>query len=199
MEKIESIEAYIAKSGTMKDSLILLRDILLSADLTETVKWGGPVYMHAGKNIAGMAAFKSYTGLWFYQGALLKDEQKKLMNAQEGITKALRQWRFFSKEEILQNAGLIREYIDEAIMNSRIGNTIKADKNLPLVLPPELEKLLISDPVLKASFDLLSLAKKREYAEYVSIPKLPATKSDRLEKIIPMIRRGEGLNDKYKK
>ncbi|MBK7633096.1 MAG: hypothetical protein IPJ13_01585 [Saprospiraceae bacterium] len=47
--------------------------------------------------MVGLAAFKSYTGIWFFQGGLLDDKQQFLMNAQEGKTKAMRQWRFFSK------------------------------------------------------------------------------------------------------
>ena len=68
--------------------------------LEETVKWGGPVYVADGKNIVGLGAFKSYFALWFFQGALLADQEKVLVNAQEGRTKALRQWRFENKREI---------------------------------------------------------------------------------------------------
>ena len=48
----------------------------------------------------GIGACKSYSGIWFFNGVFLKDKQKKLINAQEGVTKALRQWRFSSVDEI---------------------------------------------------------------------------------------------------
>jgi len=68
--------------------------------MTETIKWSAPVYTFEGKNLVGLGAFKSYVGLWFFQGSLLNDKKKKLINAQEGKIKALRQWRFNSVKEI---------------------------------------------------------------------------------------------------
>jgi uncharacterized protein YdeI (YjbR/CyaY-like superfamily) len=94
LKRYKTPEEYIANNKDWQKSLILLRDILLSTQMTETIKWGVPVYTFEGKNIVGTTAFKSYVGLWFFQGALLKDKKKKLINAQTGKTKALRQWRF---------------------------------------------------------------------------------------------------------
>ena len=63
----------------------------------------------------GIGACNSYSGIWFLNGVFLKDKQKKLINAQEGVTKALRQWRFSSVDEI--EPELIKAYIHEAINN----------------------------------------------------------------------------------
>ncbi len=90
----KTVDDYIEAAEPWQDELIRLRKILRSTDLEETVKWGAPCYTHDGKNVVGMASFKSYVGLWFHQGALLGDKKKVLINAQEGKTKALRQWRF---------------------------------------------------------------------------------------------------------
>ena len=67
---------------------------MLSSEMEETVKWGMPVYMVDGEIVTGLGSFKSYAGIWFYQGALLKDKHKKLINAQENKTNAMRQMRF---------------------------------------------------------------------------------------------------------
>ncbi len=40
--------------------------------------------------------------------------------------------------------------------------------------------------------------KQRDYCEYIAEAKQQKTKESRLEKIIPMISKGQGLNDKYK-
>jgi uncharacterized protein YdeI (YjbR/CyaY-like superfamily) len=93
MKRANSVDEYIADAGTWKNELKRLREILRSTELKEEVKWGGPCYTCDGKNVVGIAGFKSYFGLWFHQGALLKDPKKVLMNAQEGKTKAMRQWR----------------------------------------------------------------------------------------------------------
>ncbi len=100
MKRRKTVAEFIATSDKWQQELELLRKILNSCDLEETVKWGSPCYTFRGKNIVGIGAFKSYCGLWFFQGALLADEAGVLMNAQEGVTKAMRQWRFQSKSEI---------------------------------------------------------------------------------------------------
>jgi uncharacterized protein YdeI (YjbR/CyaY-like superfamily) len=190
-----TVDQYIAANPEWEQSLIILRKIILATKLKETVKWGVPVYTYDGKNIVGLAAFKSYVGLWFYQGALLSDKHKMLVNAQEGKTKAMRQWRFQSEEEIEET--LILEYIDEAIQNQKAGKEIKPKKK-PLVIPDELREVLNNTPHLKSSFNQLGLTKQREFADYISEAKREETKMKRLDKIIPLILEHKGLHDKYK-
>jgi uncharacterized protein YdeI (YjbR/CyaY-like superfamily) len=198
MKRYKTPEEYIANNKDWQSSLILLRDILLDTQLTETVKWGVPVYTFEGKNIVGIAGFKSYAGLWFFQGALLKDKKKKLVNAQAGVTKALRQWRFNSVKEIEAESKTIKQYLEEAILNQKQGKEIKAEKKRPFEIPIELNGLFEKDKKVKECFNSLSLPKQREYAEYIFEAKRDETKQKRLTKIIPLILKGKGLNDKYK-
>ena len=100
MKKTKTVEDYIAGNGEWTEALEKLRSILLDTEMEETVKWGAPVYTIDGKNVVGIGAFKSYVGLWFFQGVFLKDKEKVLVNAQEGKTKALRQWRFSGSGEM---------------------------------------------------------------------------------------------------
>jgi len=72
------VEIYINKKVVWKEELALLRSVFKGLPLEETIKWGAPTYVFKGKNIVGLAAFKKYCGLWFFQGVLLKDRQKKL-------------------------------------------------------------------------------------------------------------------------
>jgi uncharacterized protein YdeI (YjbR/CyaY-like superfamily) len=196
MKKFKSVDHYIEAHMERRDELKKIRKILLSSELKETTKWGLPVYTYNDKNIVGMGSFKSYTGIWFFQGALLKDPYGILVNAQEGKTKALRQMRFNSIEEIEDK--IVREYIKEAIANQKKGKEIKPSRNKPLIVPRELKKALDRDPLIKSRFNELSLSCRREYAEYISEAKRDETKLKRLEKIIPMILDSKGLNDKYK-
>lgn len=199
MKGAKNVEEFIMNYPEWQESLILLRDIFLSAGLEETIKWGVPVYVSKGKNVAGMACFKSYMGIWFYQGALLADKHNKLINAQEGVTKALRQWRFTSTDEVAKEIELIRKYTLESIDNFKKGKEKKPDKDIPLQLPPELAAELENSAELKQKFEALTLTNRRDYAEHIETAKRAETKAARLEKIIPMIMRGEGLHDKYKK
>ena len=65
-------------------------------------------------------------------------------------------------------------------------------------MPDLLAGALENDAELNTSFGKLSPGKQREYMEYIAEPKKEATKEKRLEKIIPMIRSGQGLNDRYR-
>lgn len=199
MKGAKNAEEFILSNPQWQEALILLRDIFLSTGMEETIKWGVPVYTSESKNVAGMACFKSYIGIWFYQGALLADKAQKLVNAQEGITKALRQWRFASIDEVITQSETIREYVIESIENIRKGKEIKPEKYIPLMIPQELEDALENEPTIKQSFDALSLSKRRDYAEYIQNAKRMETKMARLEKTLPMISQGNGLYDKYNK
>lgn len=193
------VDEYILKKEKWQQELHILRSIFLDLPLGETIKWGAPVYVFQGKNIVGLAAFKKYFGLWFFQGALLKDKQKVFVNAQEGKTKAMMQWRFYALEEI--KTDLIKDYVLEAIENVKQGKEIKPvrrNKKSKLIIPPELLNTLDENRELKEKFETFTESKKREFAEYIIDAKRSTTKASRLQKIIPMILRGEGLNDKYR-
>ena len=140
MKRYKTVDEFIAGQDTWKAELIRLREILNSTALEETVKWGGPCYTIGGKNVVGLGSFKNYFGLWFFQGALLKDRNRTLINAQEGTTKALRQWRFGASDEI--DECLVGAYVEEAIGNQRKGRVIKADRGKRLEIPAELERML---------------------------------------------------------
>jgi uncharacterized protein YdeI (YjbR/CyaY-like superfamily) len=55
--------------------LELLKTIINKTVLIETIKWGIPVYTHTNKNIISIGGFKSYFGIWFFNGVFLKDEK----------------------------------------------------------------------------------------------------------------------------
>lgn len=196
MLKKNKIDAYLSKKTEWESELNLIRALLHESELTEDFKWGVPIYTLNGKNVIGMAAFKNYTGLWFFQGVFLTDEKGLLINAQEDKTKGLRQLRFKNVEEI--NPDLLKEYIAEAIQNQKDGKEIKIEKTKTVTIPLELKVVFRQQKELEKAFKNLSPGKQREYAEYIESAKRENTRLSRLEKIIPMIQQGVGLHDKYK-
>ncbi len=197
MKKIYSVEEYIESNSHFADALELLREIINSTELEETVKWSAPIYTLKGKNVVGLGAFKSHFGIWFFNGVFLKDDQNCLVNAQEGKTKALRQMRFNSIEQI--NKNIVLSYVKEAINNQKLGMEVKPNRQKKeLIVPTELEAALNSNSVFYDAFQALTPGKQREYADYISQAKREATKLSRIEKIEPMIIQGVGLHDKYK-
>lgn len=198
MNRIETVDDYLASVPQWKAELLFLRSLMLQAGFTETLKWGAPAYTQNGKNVVGMVAFKNYVAIWFWQGALLKDETGKLINAQDGNTKALRQWRFSSMADLELEAELVLCYLEEARQNQLDEKRIKPERNKPLVIPAELAAELLKDRQLQECFDKLSLTDRRDYAEYIATAKRAETRQSRLDKIIPLILDRKGLNDKYK-
>jgi uncharacterized protein YdeI (YjbR/CyaY-like superfamily) len=89
MKRSQTVEDCIKNAANWTEELRRLGTILAKTEMKETVKWGAPVYELGKKNIVGLGAFKSYVGIWFFQGVFLKDEHDVLINAQEGKTKAL--------------------------------------------------------------------------------------------------------------
>jgi len=197
MKGHRTADEFFAKARAWKAELAELRAILRGCGLEETVKWGGPVYTSDGKNVVGIGGFQSYFGLWFFQGALLADRKKLLINAQEGRTKALRQMRFRSAAEV--DARAIRAYVKEAIGSIERGEEIRPDRAKKLAVPPELEAALAKRRRARAAFDALTPGKRREYAEYVASAKRDETKRTRIDKILPLIEAGVGLHDKYRR
>jgi len=196
MRQTRSVDDYIEHAEHWQEELRKLRGVLLSAGLEETIKWGQPCYVHNGKNVVGIGGFKSYFGLWFFQGALLSDPDGVLVNAQEGKTKALRQWRFTSGREIRVRA--IKAYVKEAVGLVERGKAIKAARGGAIEIPKELRDVFARRKKVKAAFDALSPGCRREYAGYVAEAKRAETRASRVEKIVPMILRKNGLNDRYR-
>ena len=196
MKRHKTVDAYIEDSDEWQEQLTRLRAILNSTELQETVKWGGPCYVYDGRHVVGMGAFKSYCGLWFFQGALLQDKNQVLINAQEGKTKALRQWRFQKGDKI--NSRTIKSYVKEAIELVKQGREVKPDRAKPVKVPVQLAAALRKNKKAGAAFKELAKGKQREYADYIADAKREETKLKRIEKILPMISEKIGLNDKYR-
>ena len=127
----------------------------------------------------------------------MSDPKAVLENAQEGKTKAMRHWRFKAEEEI--DPAAVLEYIQEAIENQKKGLTVKPERKKATSIPLLLKNVLEQSGNLNAQFKDLSPYKQREYCEYISSAKQEKTKLSRLEKILPMIEQGIGINDKYRK
>lgn len=193
----EKVTQYIEKHTKWSALLSEIREVLKTTPLLEEVKWGAPSYSFNNKILIGLGAFKNHMGIWFHQGVFLKDKQNKLQNAQEGKTKALRQWRFEENDTI--DTELLLSYVEEAIENCKAGKEVKPErKKKAVTVGPILSDALDNDTSLKKAFNALTPGKQREYAEHIASAKREATKVCRLEKIMPMILSGQGLHDKYK-
>ena len=191
----KKIDAYFVKHTIWQGQLGALRKVLNESGLEETLKWQAPTYTLDGKIVASLAGFKQHCALWFHNGVYLKDTDKLLVNAQQGTTKALRQWRFEEGDKVPVRK--VKAYVKEAMENERQGKRIKAQPR-KAVKCAELEAALAKNSKLKKAFGELTPGKQKEYAEHIAGAKQEKTRLSRLEKATPLILDGKGLYDKYK-
>ena len=112
--------AYRARWRT---EIAALRRILSGFDLKEERKWGKPCYTTGGKNVVIIQGFKEYCALGFFQGALLKDPKKLLV--QLGQVQAARVMKFTSAKEIATKAATIKAYVREAVAAEKAGIKVR--------------------------------------------------------------------------
>ncbi|NMB55390.1 MAG: hypothetical protein GYA15_11870 [Leptolinea sp.] len=187
------VEEYIRKARQWQAETAALRKILLESGLTEDVKWGKPCYTFEGNNIAIIQGFKQYCALLFFKGALLKDSAGVLQKTGEN-TQAGRQIRFTSVREITEMEPLLKEYLQEAVNVEKSGLKVAFTRN-PEPVPEEFQRKLDEMPVLKTSFEALTPGRQRAYILHFSAPVQSKTRESRIEKCLPQILAGKGLND----
>lgn len=171
-----------------------LRTIILDCGLNEELKWGCPCYTFEHSNIVLIHGFKEYCALLFFKGALLNDPDGVLIQQTENVQSA-RQFRFRNVTDIVKLEGTLKAYIYEAIELERAGLKVKLKKTADFRIPEEFQQKLDKNRALKKAFDALTPGRQRAYIFYFSQPKQSKTREARVEKYIPQILEGQGLND----
>lgn len=187
------VDEHINQSKQWKDEMNALRTIILDCQLAEDFKWGKPCYSFQGKNIVIIQGFKEYFALLFFKGGIMKDSQHLLVKMGEN-TQAGRQMRFENVQDILDKKSIIKDYIFEAVEIEERGEKVKIKKEATPV-PEEFQIKLNENPELKSAFESLTLGRQRAYLFHFSAPKQSKTRESRIEKAIPNILDGKGMND----
>ncbi len=188
------VDGFIKKAKQWKEEYEKLREIILSFELTEDIKWMHPCYMHEGKNIVLMHGFKEYCALLFQKGVLLKDTHKILIQQTENV-QAARQIRFANLQEIIELEPIIKDYIREAIEVEKAGLKVELKDTKEYEIPEELGAKFEELPALKTAFEELTPGRQRAYLLYFSGAKQSKTRVSRIEKYTPQILDGKGMND----
>ena len=168
-----------------------LQRILSGFDLREECKWGKPCYTMDGKNVVIIQGFKEYCALGFFQGALLKDPKKLLV--QLGQVQAARVMKFTNAKEIAVKAATIKTYVREAIAVEKAGLRMKPKKTSDYPVPEELKRRFQSDPRFKRAFETLTPGRQRSYLYHFASAKQSATRMARIDKAMPAIFEGRGF------
>jgi uncharacterized protein YdeI (YjbR/CyaY-like superfamily) len=188
-------DAWFAKPRAWRDECARLRTILLACDLAEQLKWGKPTYTVDGANIVLIMPLKQTCTLLFMKGALLKDPKGLLVQAGEN-SQSQRQMRFTSMAEIDKLEKAIKGFVKQAIEVEKAGLKVAFKKSSDLVYPKEFQDSLDRNSALREAFFKLTPGRQRQYHMYFTGAKLAATRASRVEKAIPLILDGMGLDDR---
>ena len=174
-----------------KAEIAAMRRVLANLGVKEECKWGKPTYTLDGKNVVIMQGFKDYFALGFFQGALLNDPKKVLV--QLGQTQAGRVMKFTSVKDIKAKAATIKAYVREAIAVEKAGLRMKPKKTSDFPVPKELSEEFRRHPRFKRAFEALTPGRQRGYLYHFAAAKQSATRTARIEKAMPAIFEGRGF------
>ena len=189
-----AVDKVVSKTKEWREETEALRALALGCGLTEELKWGKPCYSFQGSNVAIIQGFKEYCALLFTKGVLLRDAKGLLVRPGEN-TQAARQLRFTDLRAIVALKPTINAYLEEAIAAEKAGLKVEFKAITELTLTPELQKQLDENSALKTAFDALTPGRRRAYHLFFSGAKQSATRAARVEKCVPRILAGTGLND----
>lgn len=188
------VDFYFNKTEKWHEELAELRTIVLDCGLTEELKWGVPCYTYQKSNVVLIHVFKEYCALLFPKGALLNDTHGILVQQTENV-QAARQIRFTHVKEIIEQKDILKTTIFEAIEVEKAGLTVELKKTSEFKMPEEFQNVLDNMPELKTAFYNLTPGRQRGYLLHFSQAKQAKTRVSRIEKCMPQILEGKGLND----
>ncbi|WP_246710192.1 YdeI/OmpD-associated family protein [Martelella soudanensis] len=187
-------DEFYAGTARWQVEMKTLRAILLGTPLTEEFKWRSPCYTFEGGNIVAVWGMKDFCTLSFFKGVLLKDEAGLLAAPGEN-SRSMRLARFTSVAGIEAATPAIISYVEEAIALEQAGVKVELPKG-DFVLPEELLAAFKGDPALETAFNALTPGRQRGYCLHFAQPKNASTRHARIEKSIPRIMAGKGMNER---
>jgi uncharacterized protein YdeI (YjbR/CyaY-like superfamily) len=187
-------DVYFSKAKKWQKELEKLRTIILDCELTEELKWGKPCYTFQKSNLVVLLPLKEHCALLFCKGALLNDPNGILIRPTEN-TQAARQIRLTHVREIVEMETILKAYISQAIEVEKAGLKVNFKKITEFIIPEELQNKLDEIPALKTAFHALTPGRQRAYILYFSAAKQSKTRESRVEKCMPQILKGKGLDD----
>ena len=188
------VTSVLAKAKTWREEFALLRAIALSSGLAEDLKWGQACYALEGANVFLIHGFKHYCALLFMKGALLKDDGGLLVQQTENVQSA-RQIRFTNLGEIKQLEPRLKEIIKQAIALEKSGAKVAFKTAAEFKVPEEFQTKLDKNASLKKAFAALTPGRQKGYLLFFGSAKQSSTREARVEKSIPNILKGKGLDD----
>ena len=187
------VDAFLSRVKAWRAEIEKLRSILLDCGLDEDVKWGKPCFSFEGANVAIIQPFKEHCALMFFKGALLEDTHGLLRSQGENTRSALR-LEFTSEAQVTKT--VVKPYVKQAIAVEKAGLKVEFKAKRELEIPEELTLILKKNSKLAKAFYSLTPGRQRAYVLHFTGAKQSQTRTARIEKCIPKILAGMGMNDR---
>jgi len=188
------VDWFFAKADKWRLETKTLRTIILDCGLTEVLKWGCPCYTLGDDNIVLIHAFKDYCAVLFFKGALLKDPKGVLIQQTKNV-QAARQVRFTGIREVEKLKPVLKSLIKQAVEAEKSGLKVKFKQASEFTMPEEFQTRLNGMPALRTAFEGLTPGRQKAYLLHFSGAKQSKTREARVEKFIPRILDGLGMDD----
>jgi len=187
------VDVFMKKQTKWQEEYAALREIALSTDLEEDLKWMHPCYTLNGKNVFLLHSFKEYIAVFFMKGAIMKDP-KEILIQQTANVQAGRQLRFKNLEEIVKAKKVIKAYMLEAIAVEESGVEVPMKKPVRVELPKDIAAAMKKISGLTPAFKKLTPSAQREYMMFFESAKKEETRIARVEKYADKIIAGKRMN-----
>jgi uncharacterized protein YdeI (YjbR/CyaY-like superfamily) len=188
------VERLFDRAEKWREEMGELRRIALQSGLNEELKWGKPCYTYERSNVAIIQGFREQCALMFFKGALLKDPDGLLERPGKNSHVA-RRMVFSDVGQVAAMEGPLGRFLAEAIEVERSGLKVEVNQK-PEPPPAELDAMFAEVPGLEKSFGALTPGRQRGYILHFSSAKQSKTRTSRIEKCVPRILAGRGLNDR---
>lgn len=187
------VDDFVSRAKSWRAEIEWLRAIMLDCGLDEDIKWAKPCFAFEGSNVAIIQPFKDQCSLMFFKGALLKDTHGLLRSQGENTQSAMR-LEFSSVSQVTKAA--VKSYVKQAIEVEKAGLKVEYKAKDELEVPIELTQILKKDSKLGKAFKALTPGRQRGYVLHFTAAKQSQTRTARIEKCIPKILAGLGMNDR---
>ena len=190
-ERSPRVDAYIVASAPFAQPILShIRELAhASVDgLTETIKWSMPSFNRNGKIVFHIAAFKEHATLSFWHGDMVTGGTG---HEDEAMGSFGRLTSLSDLPPDAELAGMIRtaaDLIDQGVVARHI---TERQKRPELPMPLALQTALEANPAARATWEGFAPSHRREYCEWVSEAKRPATADKRIAQAIDWLAEGK--------
>lgn len=194
------IDAYIAAAQPFARPILerLRRAVHAGCPgVEETIKWSAPFFVHGGRILANMAAFRQHCAFGFWHGRDAVDQGRDgEAMGQFGRIVTLADLPAPAALKALVQAAVKRMDADAAA--PRPTKTRGAARPV-LVMPADFDAALDSQPAAREAYDGFAPSKQRDYLEWVLEAKQPATRARRIAQSVAWLAEGKARHWKYQR